>query len=203
MNSFSDDNMNLTVEVHLENGMWSKAIYEEIPMTDGAIVTMNVDDGIIDYEIYVDDDGDGNPEFSYRPNGYEGDLPPEKPDSPSGVSSGKPGEMYTFSTKTIDPDYDTSGNDDLYYLFDWDDDSNSVWIGPYKSEEICEAKHMWDEEGSYNIRVKAKDKHGVISEWSEPLKITMPRNRATPRPLLNFIENYPILFQILQRFLNL
>jgi len=202
MNSFSEDDMDLTVEVHLENGMWSKAIYENIEMTDGAIVTMNVDDGIVDYWLLVDTDGDGNPEFSHIPQRYEGNLPPEKPDSPTGPSSAKPGESCTFSTKTIDPDFDTTGND-LYYQFDWDDGSNSGWIGPYKSGEECRASNVWNEEGTYNVKVKAKDKHGAVSEWSEPLKVTMPRNRANQRLFLHFLENHPNIFLILRQLLGL
>jgi len=110
--------------------------------------------------------------------------PPDKPLTPSGVSTGKPGEEYIFITNSTDPE-----NDKIFYLFDWDDENFSDWLGPYNSGEICETSHIWDEEGSYSIKVKAKDENGIESPWSDPLSITMPKNTELLNNLIfKFIE---------------
>jgi hypothetical protein len=96
---------------------------------------------------------------------------PNKPNTPIGPTMGQKGQQYTYETTTIDPD-----NDTVYYKFDWDDGSNSQWLGPYQSGEIISANHTWNYKGTYNIRVKAKDHNGMMSEWSDPLIIKMPYN---------------------------
>jgi hypothetical protein len=98
--------------------------------------------------------------------------PPIKPDAPQGQFEGKIKVEYEFNANTYDPD-----DDDLYYLFDWGDESFSNWIGPLESGELCNATHIWDNQGEYQIRVKAKDTHGMQSDWSDPLTISMPKSR--------------------------
>ena len=101
--------------------------------------------------------------------------PPNKPSKPSGPTSGKAGTSYTYSTSTTDPD-----GDQVYYWFDWGDGTNSGWLGPYNSGQTVSASHTWSERGSYEIKVKAKDTNGAESEWSDPLPITMPKNKGLP-----------------------
>jgi len=98
--------------------------------------------------------------------------PPEQP-TINGPSHGKPGEEYTFEAQTTDPD-----GDKIYYLFDWGDGSYSNWIGPSTSGETIQATHIWKEKGNYNVRVKAKDEHGVIGPWSDPITISMSKSKA-------------------------
>ncbi len=98
-----------------------------------------------------------------------GNNPPNKPDRPSGEMSGRVGGVYTYYSRSTDPD-----GDDIYYYIDWGDGSYSGWIGPYTSGSIVSASHTWITPGSYEIRVKAKDVHGAESEWSDPLPVSMP-----------------------------
>jgi len=127
---------------------------------------------------------------------------PDKPDTPSGQTSGTHGEQYVYYTSCVDDD-----GDDLYYQWDWGDGNYSEWLGPYLSGESAESSHIWTEKGDYSIRVIVMDANGVTSEWSDPLSVSMPRNRATQRPFLqflqNFLEQYPILYQLLQRLLQI
>ena len=37
---------------------------------------------------------------------------------------------------------------------------------------------MWNKEGTYNIKVKAQDEKGVWSNWSDPLSISIPKNKS-------------------------
>ena len=64
-------------------------------------------------------------------------------------------------------------------MFDWDDGSNSGWIGSYVSGETAEASHVWTEQGNYEIRVKTKDENGFQSDWSDPLPTIIPKNKPT------------------------
>lgn len=122
---------------------------------------------------------------------------PNKPSRPSGPSSGKINEEYTFTSSTTDLD-----GDQLYYLFDWGDSTNSGWLGPLSSGEECSASHTWSERGNYEIKVKAKDIHGAESEWSDPLSVFMPKNKAVNTPFLNFLKNHPYSLPILRQLLQ-
>jgi len=97
-----------------------------------------------------------------------GNMPPYKPSTPSGPTSGIAGVEYTYTSSTTDPD-----GDDVYYLFDWGDGTDTGWLGPYNSGDDVEASHAWIEERSYNVRVKAKDVHDVESRWSDPLTVCL------------------------------
>ena len=120
---------------------------------------------------------------------------PLKPEVPEGPDSGKVDVEYTYTSSCEDPD-----GDDLFYLWDWGDSNFSDWIGPYKSGDIASASHSWDDQNTYQVKVKTKDVKGLLSEWSDPLAISMPKNKAI-NPFLLFlerlIERFPILEQIL------
>jgi len=124
-------------------------------------------------------------------------MKPEKPDAPEGPSMGKINEEYTYTASTTDPD-----GDELYYMFDWGDEAYSEWIGPYSSGETVEASHTWTEKENYEMRVKAKDEHGIQSDWSDSLSVSMPKNKAISNDLafLRILEDYPFLFPLI-RFL--
>jgi hypothetical protein len=98
---------------------------------------------------------------------------PDIPVRPIGNTNGKAGNEYSYTSSTSDPQ-----NDQISYLFDWGDGTDSGWIGPYNSNDIASASHSWTDKGNYQIKVKAKDNFGHESDWSEPLSISMPRNRG-------------------------
>lgn len=93
---------------------------------------------------------------------------PEQPLTPNGDTMLKTGTTYTFTSSAMDPN-----DDDLIYLFDWGDGTDSGWIGSYDSGEQVSASHSWSETGSYQIRVKAKDNGNLESSWSESLTVTV------------------------------
>jgi len=97
---------------------------------------------------------------------YITNLPPETP-TLQGPTQGIAGIEYTFSANTTDPN-----GDDLYYMFDWGDGSNTTWLGPYPSGITVMANHSWNA-GIYNVKVKAKDENGAESNWSLPIGITI------------------------------
>ncbi len=97
---------------------------------------------------------------------------PVKPIITKGEVNGKYGEQYNYSAFTTDPQ-----NDEIYYFWDWGDNTNSDWIGPYESGIECEISNIWEKRGNYNIKVKSKDYYGHESEWSDPLSISMPKDK--------------------------
>ena len=127
---------------------------------------------------------------------------PYKPSRPSGPAQGGPGEEYTYRSSTVDPE----GNQ-IWYMWDWGDGNMSDWLGPYNSGETCEASYVWSSKGSYEVKVKAKDEYGAVSPWSDPLPVSMPKNRWSFRVLfLQFLEKlmerFPLLEQILTNVLT-
>ena len=103
--------------------------------------------------------------------------PPAKPLQPTGPTQGIWYKEYSYSSSTTEPD-----NEQIYYQFDWDDGSNSGWIGPYSSGEIVTASHTWTELGSYNVTVKARDIWGSGSPSSDPLAVTITDNTPPNTP---------------------
>jgi hypothetical protein len=57
--------------------------------------------------------------------------------------------------------------------FDWGDGINSGWTAMYASGATASASHAWNAKGTYQIKVKAKDIHGVENSWSDPLPVQM------------------------------
>jgi len=117
--------------------------------------------------------------------------PPLKPAKPTGEESGKTDKTYTYTSTTNDPD-----GDQIWFLWDFGDETNSSWDGPYNTGENCEIEHSWDEVGEYTIKVKAKDVYGEESEWSDPLVVTMPKTKTfnqIPKILVWLFERFPSL----------
>jgi len=155
-------------------------------------------DGII--QLYKDNDGDGLIDEDPAPPSFAFwyDEPPNKPSKPSGPTDGKTGEEYTYTTSTTDPE-----NDDIFYIFKWDDETISDWLGPYNSGSTCSVTHTWNEIGDYQIKVKSRDRCYAESEWSDPLVVSMPKSKPINTSFLNFLENHPHLFPLLRQLLGL
>jgi len=124
---------------------------------------------------------------------------PDKPSKPSGPSNGTVGDNYTYSTYSTDPD-----GHQVKYGWDWDGDNVvDTWSELAQSGETISSSHIWEEKGDYQIKVKAKDEYDEISEWSDPLSISMPKNKSINAQFLRFLENYPHLFPILRKIMRL
>ena len=117
-------------------------------------------------------------------------LYPLKPLKPTGATKGKVKVDYTYSSSTYD-----NSNSLIWYWWDWDDGTNSGWIGPYESNETCESTHSWTRKGNYDVKVKAKNRDNWESDWSDPLPVTIPKNKP-----VNF--NYNFLERFFERSSN-
>jgi hypothetical protein len=103
--------------------------------------------------------------------------PPAQPTKPVGPTLGIWNVQYTYTSSTTEPD-----NEQIYYLFDWDNGSNSGWLGPYSSGAVVTATHIWTVLGTYDVKVKAQDIWGAGSSWSEPLVVTITDNTPPEIP---------------------
>ncbi|MBE3136124.1 MAG: hypothetical protein IMZ43_01835 [Thermoplasmata archaeon] len=103
--------------------------------------------------------------------------PPTQPTKPVGPTLGIWNVEYTYTSSATEPD-----NEQMYYLFDWGDGSNSGWLGPYSSGQTGTGSHIWTVLGTYDVKVKARDIWGAGSVWSEPLVMTITDNNPPNIP---------------------
>ena len=122
---------------------------------------------------------------------------PSKPTRPYGETNGKIRVRYNYITYAIDPD-----GDKIKYGWDWDGDGNvDEWTDFYHSGESVVTSHTWKYEGTYSVKVKAEDKDGLRSEWSDPLIVTIPRYKPTSL-LYWFLEEHPRLLLLLRQIIG-
>jgi len=106
-------------------------------------------------------------------------IHPEKPSTPSGETYGFEDISYDYSTSATDPE-----DNDVSYGWDWDGDLEvDEWTSWYSSGETCKISHMWNDPGTFSIRVKAKNMWNAKGNWSEPLLVTIvPQNNPPNKP---------------------
>jgi len=172
------------------------------PLISSGQTTTTYDPGPLSYSstyywkiVAEDEHGSKNEGACWR---FTTNKPPYEPSKPSGLTSGTAGREYFYRSMAIEPD-----GDQIYYLFDWGDGTNSSWLGPFNSGATVEASHTWEEKGNYAIKVKAKDIYELEGEWSDPLAISMPKNKPyINTPFINFLEHHPHLFPLLRQLLS-
>jgi hypothetical protein len=97
--------------------------------------------------------------------------PPAKPSTPVGPTHGIWHVEYTYTSNTTDPDQ-------VSYLFDWGDGTNSGWL------PTGVGKHIWNEPGTYDVKVKARDTWGACSQWSDPLIVVITNGTPPSVPII-------------------
>lgn len=80
-----------------------------------------------------------------------------------GPTSGGVNTSYSFNVTSTDPN-----GDQIYYIADWGDGTNSGWAGPYASGTTVTLSHAWTGVGTYLVKAKAKDVLGSASAWCTP-----------------------------------
>jgi len=110
---------------------------------------------------------------AYNKNPYFATLlvgdsyPPEIP-TLDGPAFGRINKTYSYTAVTTDPE-----GDQILYIFDWGDGSQSEWIGPVTSGTYVSESHTWSEIGDYEVKVRAKDIEGAGSKWSDACNVRM------------------------------
>jgi len=110
-----------------------------------------------------------------------GNQPPFKPVVLDGSPTAGPGIPLEFTTVAADPE-----GDQVFYQWDWDDGNLSEWLGPYEFGEHTLTTYQWAQNGSYDIKVRARDILGKQSGWSATYNITI----ASQIQLLNCKSGY-------------
>lgn len=96
-------------------------------------------------------------------------YPPEPP-TVDGPTAGRINKEYEYTAITTDPE-----GDQILYMFDWGDGTQSDWIGPVISGESVSASHTWSEIGDYEVKARAKDIEESRSKWtSYPIQMDVP-----------------------------
>jgi uncharacterized protein YozE (UPF0346 family) len=111
------------------------------------------------------------------------------PNTPTitGPATGKPDVTYDFTCNSADPE-----GHDIFYYIDWNDGSNSGWMGPYSSNSDLVVNHTWSEKGTYAVKIKAKDIIGAESAWgtlSVKIPASIPIDESTRTILIGTISN--------------
>ncbi len=122
----------------------------------------------------------------------------EPPTTPilNGPTTGKIGDDLTYTFVSTDPD-----GDDIRYCIQWGCADPEICIGAYPSGEEQVASHDYAE-GTYIIKVKAQDINDAESDWAT-LEISVPKIKGVNLFFLRFLNQYPTLFTLLQKFLGL
>ncbi len=129
-------------------------------------------------------------DFCFATYGTGGNIPPNKPSTPSGPITGSPGTWYTYSTSADDPD-----DDQVKYYFDWGD-GTGTWTSFVASGNSASASHSWDVAGTYQVKAKAQDEHGAGSNWSTALTVTVSGNSAPEDPTITVQQEETYTFTI-------
>jgi len=122
--------------------------------------------------------------------------PPNAP-TITGETNGKVGEEYCWTISSVDPD-----GDDIMYIIEWGD-GEITETECYPSGEEVEVCHTYNDQGTYTIKVKAKEcPDGLVGpESTFEISITK-KTRAINSPFLNFLQSHLNLFPILQMLLQ-
>ena len=105
---------------------------------------------------------------------------PSTPDAPDGPDEWIQDVECTFTAVSYDPE-----GEGISYLFDWGNGNYSDWLGPYPSGETIDTTNIWPDLGEYNVRVRARDIWGVVSDWSEPHAISIVENDPPVKVTIN------------------
>jgi len=124
------------------------------------------------------------------------EIPNEAPSVPELIYYSKEvsiGQSCYFVVKSEDQNADK-----IQYGFDWnEDDEVDEWTDYYLSGEQLNITHIWNEQGNYNVKIKARDIHQEESEWSDPVGVIMPKPKVkTITNFESYLAEFPILYKL-------
>jgi len=108
-----------------------------------------------------------------------GIMPPVTPDAPTGPTTGDVGVSYRFTAVTSDPQ-----GLPLRYQFVWGDEQRSEWSLYAPSGEPVTMGHAWQRAGAFNVKVRAENVSGRVSDFSSAHIILIGDQSGYPDTLL-------------------
>jgi len=140
--------------------------------------------------VWIYQSGLGNPNDVERVPNYSDPLKPTITGPTTGVVNIP---LLPFIARGFDP-----GGNYIWYWIDWDDGSNTGWLGPYvQGTPTFPQSHTWTVPDTYTIKVKIKDVCGVESSWGT-LQVTIPRSKEINSSFMQFLLDHPNMFPLLQ-----
>ena len=129
---------------------------------------------------------------------------PPNPPVINGPSSGKIKRNIIYDVTVSDPD-----EEDHLIVIEINFSDGTIECGgcdgrgPWHSGDVVDFNHSWAKEGTFEITGRVKDEHGVWSEWSDPLPITMPYSyKPMPQFFEWLLQRFPHAFPILRKLLE-
>jgi len=135
------------------------------------------------------------PIWSFTTKKESTNKPPSSPII-NGPTSGKPGDHFSYTFISVDPE-----DDNIYYQIDWGDGIVDDWFGPFKSNEIQTQTHGWIFTGKFTIKARAKDVNDAMGDWGS-LEVNIQKNKVINTQSLKFLQTHTNLFVILQKILQ-
>ena len=118
------------------------------------------------------------------------DNNPPNPPMIQGPLSGNIGEIYVYTITLTDPDED----DQMFFLqVDFGEGVEHEDCGcgrAWQNGTVLEVSHMWKNVGDYGITARVQDGYGEWSGWSDPLFVSMPKNKETTNLFIIFSETF-------------
>ena len=103
---------------------------------------------------------------------------PNTPSTPSGDTVFDVGSSGDYTTSTTDPD-----GEKIRYIFDWGDGTKTT-SDFYASGDTATVNKEWTKKGNFTVKVKARDKFGGESSWSDSIQVEVlndaPLKPSTP-----------------------
>jgi len=168
---YLDGVLDATVDLYSAVGTYQQVVYSKSGLVSG-LHTLRIEvtgtknpasaDALIDIDAFEASEGTNNP--------------PSTPGVPVGPSSGSPGQSYSYSLSTTDPD-----GDQVTYKIDWGDGTTTTTTTLANSGATVLAAHSWGTAGSYSVRVMATDAPGASSGWSSALTVVITGTTTTTR----------------------
>jgi hypothetical protein len=122
--------------------------------------------------------------------------PPNTP-TITGETNGAIQTSYNYTIFTTDPD-----QDDVQYYINWGDNTTTI-TGLLESGEEIVVSHIWNNKGTFSVKIKAIDEYYAESDWAS-LTVTMPcsYNKLIPQFLELLFQRFPNAFPILRHFIE-
>lgn len=199
--NFTNDEMDEIWNIIISHNFFNlETHYEREPICDGSFANVTITGNGLIHSVQTENiDMDKLDNIVKLINGFSPDdcnlfytalinHGPLKPSKPTGSLTGKIRNEYNYTSFGFDTE-----DDNIYFKFDWGDGTTSEWAGPYESSENVSLIHSWIKKGEYNVRVKSIDdpngdgnlSDGNKSKWSDPLPVSMPKNKYVPKDILS------------------
>jgi hypothetical protein len=122
---------------------------------------------------------------------YNDNVAPNPP-TITGPTSGRIRETYTYTVLLTSPD-----PDEIMFNLEVDFGEGSLYYNcgcgrSWRNGTMLNISYRWTDRGNYKVAARVQDGSGAWSEWSDPLVVSMPKNKVIH-------TQFPWLFEIYSR----